>query len=250
MCSELFWNEMARKPEDRFPLTRSSANDLLFSVLLNRQVSWEAAMGAVAELKYRTGYDDSLRLLLALSVEQLEFAMFSVKPSLHRYRYMASYLKLAAEHLQENYGGDARGIFWNTPLASEARENLLEIKGYGTKLANLFLRLAVLQNNANLWDGYGGIQLSCDVHVRRVGSVLGLWQEDDPVKTIEAKASELAPTEPLIFDALFLVGIEHHQTVASPNAIGMRMGCRVRCGRRVPRRERFPRSGRWLFLGL
>lgn len=209
-CSRLFWSEMARPPESRVAMTRSEANDLLFSCLLNRQVSWEAAMGAISELKYRTGYEDSLHLLLSLSVEQLEYEMFEKKPALHRYRYMAGLLKGAAEHLYEFWSGDARAMWRDEPTASILLERVKRIKGMGDKTGNLFCRISVLQSGVQLWDGYGGILPSCDVHVRRVGAVLGLWDEAATVKVIEAKARELSLTEPVVLDALFLIGIEWH----------------------------------------
>lgn len=218
VCSDLFWNEMARPPESRVELSRCEANDLLFSCLLNRQVSWETAMSAMGELRYRADLElapavpteDSLHLLLRLGAEHTEALLFQ-PPALHRYRYMASYLVAAAEHLRDEWGGDTRLMWADEPTASVLLQRVTRIKGFGPKTGNLLVRILCLQSKTlQLWDGYAGLLPSCDVHVRRVGAVLGLWSEDSPVKVIEAKSREMAPTEPIVMDALFLIGHDWH----------------------------------------
>jgi len=214
VCDRIFWNEMARAPEDRVPLTRATANELLFSCLLNRSINWEKAMGAVDIMLARSGYSDALRMLLELPLDAIEDIMFT-KPAVHRYRYMAGYLKGCAEHLQEHHDGDTRKMWGDEPTAHMALGKLIEIKGIGLKTGNLFLRIAVLGHGVRLWDSYAGINISVDRHVHRVGVALGLWDEDASVEEIESVARRLNPMCPVSLDALFVIH-EWHGSGVSP----------------------------------
>lgn len=218
VAADLFWNDMARKPEDRTPLDRDEANSLLISCLVNRGIQFERAMGLVNEMKRRTGCDDTIKMFTELTTEMVEWHMFAdyaavdnegkPLPSLHRYRYMAEYCCLASRKIERDYSGDIRRVWRDEPTGSELMRRVCEFKGVGAKCGGLFVRLVVLSHGVRLWDTYAGMDVSPDVHVARCMKRLGLVPEDATPQDVVNRARELSPYAPVEWEGLWLHAVE------------------------------------------
>ena len=207
ICGDIFWSCMARPESERVPLTRETANALLISCLVNRQIAWEQAVALVDEMKKRTGYHDTLRMFTELTPPMVEHVMFE-KPALHRHHYQARFCCEAMVRVRDNLDGDTRNLWRDSPTGGQLLDRFLDFKGLGFKTSALFLRLAVFQNNIQLHDGYMSCVPSDDRHVRRVGARLGLWDEDTTVKNIHEVARRLNLVCPVELDALFIIGTD------------------------------------------
>jgi len=242
--TDQFWNGMARKPEDRTPLSRDEANSLLISCLVNRGIQWERAMGSantlglVDEMKIRTGYSDTIRLFTELNDVMTEWHMFAdyaavdgegkQLPSLHRYRYMASYCCLAAARVRDQYDSDIRNIWRDEPTGQEFLRRIFEFKGLKQKCGGLFARVAVLSHGAVLWDNYAGLDISPDVHVVRVMKRLGLVSENATTQEVINRARELSPYAPVEWEGLWLHGVEVCSAVPRCGECSISRGCSSR----------------------
>ena len=211
VCSDLFWCWMAREPASRIPLDDESANALLITCLCNRQIGFRAAEAIVPELKRRSGISSTLELFTSHNDIMLEFLMFdpSLGKSVHRFHYFARYCHDAMVHIRDKYDGSALNMFADTPLGSEALRRITAIRGFGTKTGSLWLRLCCLTySGCELHDGYQGIMPADDRWVRRVGSQLGLWEEDAKFEKICEVATRLSFCCPVEIDALFIIGTD------------------------------------------
>lgn len=213
-CADLFWNQMARPVEQRVPLAKDGANSLAVATICNRQVGWEAAMRVVPEMKKRSGNRNTLAIITSPR-DDIERWMFAPEygKALHRYRYMADLINGLGLTIRDQYQGDIRNMWTASKPLSEPTYNQLlarikAIKGYGDKTTTLLIRMLVLVYGVELFDGLQGLLPSDDRHVRRVGSRLGLWDEDASFKTISTVAKELCPCCPAEMDSLFVVGTD------------------------------------------
>ena len=215
VCQDLFTRYMTRPTNTRLKASRSNINDLLLSCLFNRQVGWQKAMSIVPELKRRAGMDDIIELLTTHTEPMIEWLMFAPElgSKLHRFYYFASLARGCALTIRDEYDGDARNIFrGNSPdgtvTGTEALNRVLKIKGFGTKTGSLYLRMAVLVYNLELWDGTMSLMPANDRWVIRVGCQLGLWDEDATFKQVCEVAKRLCISCPAALDSLFVIGTD------------------------------------------
>ena len=210
VAADLFWCDMARRPQDRTELTVDGANSLLISCLVNRGIPWRKAMSLVDQMKQRTGYTDTLRMFTELTPPMIEFVMFDDDGagggSLHRFRYIADYCYRAMCRVRDNYAGSALNLWEDEPTGRTLLERICEFKGMGIKCSSLFVRIAVLSNGVVLWDKYAGLEVSPDVRVCRVMQRLGLVGADSTPQEVVKKAREMSPQCAVEIDGLWEVG--------------------------------------------
>ena len=217
-AANIFWTDMARKPEDRTPLDTESANELLCSCLFNRGIPWSLAMSIVTEMKRRTGYTDTLLMLTELSSEMLEWVMFDDDTdcsavggrsgSLHRYRYMAGLAHGLGMTLKSEFEGSAMNLWKDEPTGAQLLARVMDFKGIGAKIGSLFVRIVVLSHGVQLWDTYASMEVSPDRHVQRVMQRLGLIGQDATPKQVIEAARMLSPMCPCEVDGFFCVGLD------------------------------------------
>jgi len=172
-------------------------NAFLLAVLLNRVVRAESAWRAPWLLQQRLGHLDVERIA-ALSEVELA-AVLGAPPALHRFpRQMARNIREAARRLVDHYEGDAAGIWMGSPPAAVVVARLQEFRGVGQKIANMATMLLVQQFHVPLTD-LSGIDVACDVHVRRVFRRTGLAPRGR-TKEVIAAARQLSPTCPALLD--------------------------------------------------
>ena len=209
---------MARKPEDRKPLTDEGWNDLFVSCLVNRSIPWEKAMSLNTEMQRRTLYSDTLLMYTSLSPAMIEWAMFDddadYEPegrngALHRYRYMADYCHQAMCRIRDEWGGSAANLHADEPTGAEFLKRVMSFKGMGPKVASLYCRLAVLSHGAVLWNSYQGLDVSPDRWMLRAMSRLGLVSEDPTPQEVINRARELSPHAPVELEGLFCLALDY-----------------------------------------
>lgn len=194
-------------PVDFVPLPEANAllNDLehhphafVLACLVDRQDTAERAWMLPYRLGERAGSWE-LADLAALPPESI--AKHLLEPdALHRYpAKMAPVVYAALKRIANRYDGDASRI-WASSLSSAAIvRRFLEFDGCGPKIATMAANILVRDFRIPVSDKYS-IDVSVDLHVRRVMRRLGLVRPDCSDEEIVYRAREINPTFPGIID--------------------------------------------------
>jgi uncharacterized HhH-GPD family protein len=176
------------------------ANDLvnedplayLFGVIFDHHVKAELAWGAPYLLKQRLGHLNPQKVV-AISDEELE-QIFAQKPALHRYyKTMAGNIKDACLQVIERYDGNAENIWNDEPRTDDLQRRFESFNGIGQKKASMATNILVRDFGIPVKDRKG-IDVSYDIHIRRVFTRTGL-AEDDEYEIINT-ARQLNPDYP------------------------------------------------------
>jgi uncharacterized HhH-GPD family protein len=168
--------------------------EFLFGVIFDQGIRAERAWSAPAELKKRLGHLDPFRIA-NMSEEDLEKILFQ-KPALHRYRKIAGWLIEACQLLVTRYNGKAENIWNDNPTAKDLENRFREFKGIKQKKASMAVNILVRDFKVPIRDvNKKGIDVSYDVHVRRVFLRTGLVDKDKESVLIKV-ARELNPEYP------------------------------------------------------
>lgn len=168
------------------------ALEFVFGVILDQGIKYYKAWSAPYELRNRLG-DLNVRKIAKMNERELEEAIFK-KPALHRYKFMANRLIEASKLIIEKYDGDASNI-WKGPVsAKELESRFREFKQVGQKKASMAVNILTRDFNIPITGDKSGIDISNDVHVRRVFHRTGLTKGDSE-ELINA-ARELNPEYP------------------------------------------------------
>jgi len=175
--------------------------------LMDRKVKSEKAWRIPYLIHHRTG-TASFGELAALTEESIRKAMAG-PPALHVYvRDMADIFYAAVQRIATEYGGDASRIWRGRPSSAAIVRRFLEFHGVGPKIATMAANSLVRDFKIPVRDK-NSIDISVDVHVRRVFGRLGLIRPDASVDEIIYRARELSPDYPGIFDlAVWEIGRE------------------------------------------
>ena len=184
---------------------KSYPHAFVLACIMDRQVKFERAWIIPYKLLRRHG-DFSMRALSELSLTDIRRLM--TKPeSLHRFiDIMSRNIHSAIERISTTYRGDASKIWIGEPSSAEVVYRFLEFEGVGPKIATMAANLLVRVFKIPLSE-YSSIDVSADVHVRRVLGRLGLCEADANVEQVIYKARALNPGFPGIIDSpLFEIG--------------------------------------------
>jgi endonuclease III len=166
--------------------------------LMDRGIKAERAWGIPYELQQRLGSFE-FPFLLHLSPEELEHAMAYPMP-LHRFNtMMAKNLYAAIHHIGEVYDGNAGAIWAERPSSAAIVRRFLEFDGAGPKVATMAANILVRDLSVDVADRYS-IDISVDVHIRRVMRRMGFVPEGASDEYIIYRAREMYPEYPGIFD--------------------------------------------------
>jgi endonuclease-3 len=205
--------ETASLPPVSVPFASKPAADVLvkdikghphayvIACLMDRQTKAERAWGIPYELQQRLGSFE-FPFLLQLPMEQFETAM--QQPTLlHRYYHVTPNVVYKAIHrIDEAYGGDASAIWSRRPSSATVVRRFLEFDGAGTKIATMAANILVRDLRVEVADRYS-IDISVDVHIRRVFARMGFVSQDASEEYIIYRAREMNPEYPGIFDLVF-----------------------------------------------
>ena len=174
------------------------AHAFVIACLMDRVGKAERAWGIPYELQQRLGSFE-FPFLLQLSLQELENAM-KQPTSLHWLNnVMPKNMYKAIHRISDVYNGDARAIWAGRPSSATIVRRFLEFDGAGPKVATMAANILVQDLGVEVADHYS-IDISVDVHVRRVLSRMGFVPEGESDEYIIYRAREMHPEYPGVFD--------------------------------------------------
>lgn len=119
---------------------------------------------------------------------------------LHRFvDKMSECFHFAVQRINNDYAGDASRIWSGKPSSAEVVYRFLAFNGVGPKIGSLATNILVREFKIPFAD-YFSIDISADVHVRRVFTRLGLCTANVSVEQVIYKAKALHPEFPGMMD--------------------------------------------------
>ena len=179
----------------------------LFGVILDQSMKAEKVWEIPYLLKQRLGHLDVKKI--ASIPEKEIIAIFNQKPKLHRFpKTMALRIKKACQLLLEKYEGKAENIWNDNPESDELQRRFEEFDGIGQKKASMATNILVRDFGIKIKDKRG-IDISYDIHLRRVFLRTGLVEKDDMNLMIKT-AREINPEYPGVLDnPCWIIGREY-----------------------------------------
>lgn len=166
--------------------------------IMDRQIKAEKAWLIPYRISERL-QDFSMTVLQRLSRDEINRLMKEPEP-LHRFvDTMSGILHSAIQRIGDQYNGNAANIWTKLPSSAEVVYRFLEFDGVGPKIASMATNILARDFKITFADYYA-IDISADVHVRRVFSRLGLCCSDATVEQVIYKAKALHPEFPGMMD--------------------------------------------------
>jgi uncharacterized HhH-GPD family protein len=199
-----------RAPKQLIQFTREPEADALLNDLtdhphafvlacvMDRQIKAEKAWLIPYRISEKIGAF-SMGTLSALSRADVHRLMTEPEP-LHRFvDTMTGHFHAAVQRIKNNYAGDAARIWAGQPSSAEVVYRFLEFDGVGPKIGSMAANILAREFRIPFAD-YFSIDISADVHVRRVFARLGLCAADATVEQVIYKAKALHPEFPGMMD--------------------------------------------------
>ena len=170
----------------------------VLACVMDRQVKAEKAWLIPYRIsKKLNGF--SMALLRPLSRDAVSRLMKQPEP-LHRFvDKMSGLFHSAVNRIADQYAGDAARIWSEKPSSAEVVYRFLEFDGIGPKIGSMAANILAREFKVPFAD-YFSIDISADVHVRRVFARLGLCAADATVEQVIYKAKALHPKFPGMMD--------------------------------------------------
>jgi uncharacterized HhH-GPD family protein len=176
----------------------SHPHAFLLACVMDRQIKAEKAWIIPYRISEKLG-TFSMGHLAQLSVKEVQRLLSKPVP-LHRFpEVMGTNFHSAVQRIAKQYSGDASRIWIGRPPSAEVIYRFLEFDGVGPKIATMATNL-LARNHKIPFSDYYSIDISADVHVRRVFGRLGLCPANASIEQIIYKARALHPTFPGILD--------------------------------------------------
>lgn len=171
---------------------------------MDRQMKAEAAWMIPYKIFQIFG-DFSMKTLVSKSASDYEKVFRKYK--LHRFpESMGKVFYDAVQRIHKIYADDANNIWKDKPSSATVVYRFLEFNGVGIKIATMATNILARDYKIHFSDYYS-IDVSPDVHVRRVMFRMGLVEKKASNDKIIYKARELSPDFPGIIDfSLWLLG--------------------------------------------
>jgi hypothetical protein len=170
----------------------------VLACLMDRQIKAEKAWLIPYEISLLIG-GFSMETLRKLSLADVTRHMSHPKP-LHRYADMMSGVFYSGiQRIGIQYGNDAARIWAGNPSSAEVVYRFLEFDGAGQKIATMAANILARDFKVPFAD-YSAIDVSADVHIRRVFGRLGLCPPDANTEQVVYKAKALYPKFPGLMD--------------------------------------------------
>lgn len=170
----------------------------ILACVMDRQIKAERAWLIPYRFQDKLG-GFSIKTLLIQSQEDIYKLMAEPEP-LHRFvGKMAGFFFLAVQRIGSNYTGNASLIWKDTPSSATVVYRFLEFDGVGPKIASMAANILAREFKIPFAD-YFSIDISADIHVRRVFGRLGLTPLDATVDQLIFRARGLHPEFPGLMD--------------------------------------------------
>lgn len=164
---------------------------------MDRQTSSERAWMIPVKIKEILG---SFEMDILASQTLEDYRKIFSDNNLHRFNEtMAAVFYNAVQRIHLVYDDDASQIWKGNPSSATVVYRFLEFDGVGIKIATMAANILARQFKIPFSDYYS-IDVSPDVHVRRVMARLGLIDKDADNEMIIYKAREMCPEFPGIID--------------------------------------------------
>lgn len=177
---------------------RNCPHAFVIACVMNRQMNAESACAIPYKLKERIGKFD-FSTLYQLSEKQISKYLNKPTP-LHRFTdIMSACLFSAIQIIGNKYDGDASKIWSDKPSSAEVVYRFMQIHGVGSKIATMAANILARSFKVKFKDYYS-IDISADVHVKRVFNRLGLIEKNASIEEVIYKARSLNPEFPGLLD--------------------------------------------------
>lgn len=165
--------------------------------IMDRQIIAERAWIIPFEIKKKL---ETFEFKDLLKVSKDEYIKLFTDLKLHRFNeIMANNFFDALKLINDKYNGDASLIWSNKPSSASVVKRFREFKGIGNKISTMATNILARKFRIPFSD-YSSIDISPDVHVKRVMERTGLVPLKSNKKIIINKARELNPEFPGIID--------------------------------------------------
>ena len=170
----------------------------VLACLMDRQIKAEKAWLIPLRISEKVG-DFSMSTLASLTREDVTDLMTRPDP-LHRFvDTMAGIFWSGVQRIRTDYADDASKIWANTPSSAEAIYRFLQFEGAGPKIASMAVNILAREFKIPFSDYYS-VDISADVHVKRVFARLGISPSSVSEEQVRYKARALCPDFPGILD--------------------------------------------------
>lgn len=170
----------------------------VLACIMDQQISYKKAWQIPYEVQQRLGSFAFSRLARLSSRDVTE--LMSQPTPLHRFpQRMAQFFHSGVQHIRNQYGGDARRIWEDAPSSAAVVRRFLAFDGVGPKVATMAANILAREFKIPMADYYS-IDISADVHVRRVFTRLGLVPEKASAEELIYTARTIEPSFPGLLD--------------------------------------------------
>lgn len=170
----------------------------VLACVMDRQIKAELAWKIPNEIKLRLG-TFAFKELAKMKLKDFKKAF--VEPyNLHRFsEIMAEAFYEGVQRIGSDYDGNASKIWEGKLSSAEAVYRFLKFKGVGPKIATMAVNILTRDFKIKFSDYYS-VDISADVHVRRVFSRLGLTDKNASIEEVIYKARAMYPEFPGLLD--------------------------------------------------
>jgi len=177
---------------------KNHSHAFVLACVMDRQVRAEIAWMIPFRFQQKLG-DFSISTLVSLSKDDIKELMTKPEP-LHRYpEKMSNNFYQAIKTIDSKYNRDVSKIWIDEPPSAKVVYQFLQFRGVGPKIATMATNILARDFKVKFSDYYS-IDISADVHIRRVFTRLGLVQENASIEEIIYKARALYPDFPGLMD--------------------------------------------------
>jgi len=202
-------NELFKQRFKNIEFTKNKESDKLLTNLkdfphafvltcvMDRQIKAERAWLIPYEISEEI---KSFEFSTLLRVNQEDMIEIFKRKSLHRFnKVMGENFYLAIQKIHNNYQDNASNIWKGNPRSATIARRFLEFDGVGIKIATMAANILARDFKIPMKD-YINIDISPDVHVKRVFKRLGFISKNASNDELIYWARELNPMYPGIFD--------------------------------------------------
>ena len=169
----------------------------VLACLMDRQIPAEKAWGIPYTLCNEL---HTFHLAKLANIPLSTFQNIFITKKLHRFnKPMAEIFYQAIQDIKRKYHGNAAAIWANKPSSASVVCRFLEFKGCGIKIATMAANILARQFKIPFSDFYS-IDISPDIHVRRVMKRMGYISDSSNLNMVIYKAREIYPPFPGIID--------------------------------------------------
>jgi len=170
----------------------------VLACVMDRQIKAELAWLIPYLISEKLG-NFEFQTLAALSLQEVEKLMTTPSP-LHRFpSEMSKNFYFAVQTIAKDYGGLASNIWNNKPSSAEVIYRFLQFRGIGQKIGTMAANILARNFKVEFSDYYS-IDISVDVHIKRVFYRLGLIPDQASNEQIILRARALSPQFPGLLD--------------------------------------------------